>query len=99
MKQKELATLLKEIIGDEKRILTEKVDLYSYSYDASFGVYLPDIVVLVMSTTEVAAIMKLANKHGIPVYPRGQATSLSGGIARCTEELSSTYQNGMMYWK
>lgn len=79
MKQKELATLLKEIIGDEKRILTEKVDLYSYSYDASFGVYLPDIVVLVMSTTEVAAIMKLANKHGIPVYPRGQATSLSGG--------------------
>lgn len=79
MKQEELATLLKEIIGDEKRILTEKVDLYSYSYDASFGVYLPDIVVLVMSTTEVAAIMKLANKHGIPVYPRGQATSLSGG--------------------
>ncbi|MCM3740991.1 FAD-binding protein [Oceanobacillus luteolus] len=79
MKQEELAALLKEIIRDEKRILTDKVDLYSYSYDASFGTYLPDIVVLVMSTTEVAAIMKLANKHGIPVYPRGQATSLSGG--------------------
>ncbi|MFD1609270.1 FAD-binding oxidoreductase [Oceanobacillus luteolus] len=79
MKQEELATLLREIIRDEKRILTDKVDLYSYSYDASFGTYLPDIVVLVMSTTEVAAIMKLANKHGIPVYPRGQATSLSGG--------------------
>ena len=71
--------LLKEIIKDEKRILTDKVDLYSYSYDSSFGVYLPDVVVQPKETKEVAEMMKLANKYEIPVYPRGQGTSLSGG--------------------
>lgn len=71
--------LLKEIIKDEKRILTDKVDLYSYSYDSSFGLYLPDVVVQPKETKEVAEMMKLANKYEIPVYPRGQGTSLSGG--------------------
>ena len=71
--------LLKEIIKDEKRILTDKVDLYSYSYDSSFGVYLPDVVVQPKETKEVAEMMKLANKYEIPVYPRGQGISLSGG--------------------
>lgn len=79
MNQEELAQLLKPIIKDEKRILTDKADLYSYSYDASFGVHLPDIVVQPKSAEEVADIMKLANEYKIPVYPRGKATSLSGG--------------------
>lgn len=79
VKQEELAGLLEQIINDKKRILTDKVDLYSYSFDASFGVHLPDIVVQPKATEEVAAIMKLANEYQVPVYPRGQATSLSGG--------------------
>ncbi|WP_145523932.1 FAD-binding oxidoreductase [Virgibacillus sp. SK37] len=79
MEQEELAALLKKIVKEEKRILTDKVDLYSYSFDASFGVYLPDIVTQPKTASEVAEIMKLANEHGIPVYPRGQGTSLSGG--------------------
>lgn len=64
---------------DPERILTDKVDRYSYSFDASFGTYLPDIVVQLKSTEEVVKLMKLANKYKIPVYPRGQATGLSGG--------------------
>lgn len=79
MNQENLAGLLKKIILDEKRILTDQADLYSYSYDASFGVHLPNIVVQPLSTLEVTEIMKLANEHKISVYPRGQATSLSGG--------------------
>lgn len=79
MNTDELYALLKEGILDEKRLLTETYDLVSYSFDASFGSFNPDIVVQAMSTEEVAFIMKRANTHNIPVYPRGQATGLSGG--------------------
>lgn len=71
--------LLRQCIPDEARILTEKADLMSYSYDASFGTYMPEFVVQPLSTEEVASVLKLANVHKIPVYPRGQGTSLSGG--------------------
>lgn len=70
---------LQEAIEDETRILIREEDLYSYSFDASFGTYIPDVVVQVKSTEEVAKVMKLANKEKIPVTPRGHASSLSGG--------------------
>ncbi|MEN1967886.1 FAD-linked oxidase C-terminal domain-containing protein [Lentibacillus sp. N15] len=79
MEKEELHTLLSHIIPEPKRILSDKVDLYSYSFDASFGTYLPEVVVQVKSTEEVSNIMKLANDYEIPVYPRGHGTSLSGG--------------------
>lgn len=79
MNQRQLEGLLKKVIPDAKRILTDKADLYSYSFDASFGAYLPDIVVQPKETSEVAEILKLANEYKISVYPRGQGTSLSGG--------------------
>lgn len=64
---------------DKSKILTNLADLYSYSFDASFGEYLPDLVVQPYSTKEVQKIVILANEHKIPIYPRGAATSLSGG--------------------
>lgn len=70
---------LKSIMGSEKRILLEKADLVSYSYDGSFGAYIPEIILQPVSTEEVAGIVKLANDMKIPVYPRGRGTSLSGG--------------------
>ena len=39
----------------------------------------PDLVVKPGSTEEVAALLRLANAHGIPVTPRGGATGLCGG--------------------
>lgn len=75
----QIQQLLIQSIRDDARILTEKADLVSYSYDASFGSYMPEVVVQPLSTEEVAAVIKLANTHKIPVYPRGQGTSLSGG--------------------
>ncbi|MED3654860.1 FAD-linked oxidase C-terminal domain-containing protein [Heyndrickxia sporothermodurans] len=73
--------ILNEIrkIVQNDRILTKKGDLYSFSYDASFGEYLPDIVLQPQSKEEVSKIILLANTYQIPVYPRGSATSLSGG--------------------
>lgn len=78
MKQQELYTYVKNIIPKD-RIMTNLADRHAYSYDASFGEYLPDIIVQPEDKYEVADIIKSANKHSFPVYPRGSATSLSGG--------------------
>ncbi|TBL80477.1 FAD-binding oxidoreductase [Paenibacillus thalictri] len=61
------------------RVLTDESDRYSYSFDASFGTYLPDVVIQTKNAEELATLVKMANRERIPVYPRGQATSLSGG--------------------
>ncbi|WP_198508024.1 FAD-binding oxidoreductase [Bacillus sp. FJAT-42315] len=73
--------LLKNIqsIISEDRILTDLSDRYSYSYDASFGEYLPDVVIQPKNSKEIAKLVQLANEYKVPVYPRGAATSLSGG--------------------
>ncbi|TDK61100.1 FAD-binding protein [Bacillus salipaludis] len=61
------------------RVLTNLSDRFSYSFDGSFGNYLPDVVIQTKSVEELATLVKFANKEKIPIYPRGQATSLSGG--------------------
>ncbi|MYL31997.1 FAD-binding protein [Pontibacillus yanchengensis] len=63
----------------EKQIMTHLADRHSYSFDASFGEYLPEIVVQAKKKEEVVDIVKIANEHRIPIYPRGQGTCLSGG--------------------
>lgn len=70
---------LKKVIYDQSRILRNMEDLWSYSFDASFGSYMPDFVVQVISAKEVSEVLKIANKEKIPVTPRGSASSLSGG--------------------
>lgn len=66
-------------ITDKDRVLTSLDERYTYAYDASFGTYLPDVVVFPKTAEEVAQIVKLANQEKIPVTPRGGGTSLSGG--------------------
>ncbi|TVX95681.1 FAD-binding oxidoreductase, partial [Paenibacillus cremeus] len=61
------------------RVLTEVADRYSYSFDASFGTHVPDVVVQTKQVDELVALIRLANREKIPVYPRGLATCLSGG--------------------
>lgn len=91
----QIQQLLYQCIRDDARILTEKADLVSYSYDASFGSYMPEFVVQPLSTEEVASVIKLANTHKIPVYPRGQGTSLSGGPLPVRGELCLISLNGL----
>ncbi|NSL53309.1 FAD-binding oxidoreductase [Calidifontibacillus erzurumensis] len=76
--KEEVLRQIQEIIPKE-RILTKLEDLHAYSYDASFGEYLPELVIQPESAVEVSKILKLANEFKIPIYPRGSATSLSGG--------------------
>ena len=68
--EQEILTKIKQIIPHE-RIFLDLSDRYSYSYDASFGQYLPDIVVQPLNSTEISQLVKLANHYLFPVYPRG----------------------------
>ncbi|BAQ09345.1 FAD/FMN-containing dehydrogenase [Bacillus sp. OxB-1] len=69
---------IESIVGKE-RLFNKKRDLVSFSYDASFGEYMPDLVLQPQSKEEIRKVILLANQYKIPVYPRGAATSLSGG--------------------
>lgn len=70
---------IQKMITDESRILTEKQDLLSYSFDGSFGYFEPEMVIQPLNKYEISNIVKLANTYRFPIYPRGQSTSLSGG--------------------
>lgn len=75
------AVHIKEIVDiiQTGRVLTDESDRFSYSFDASFGTFLPDVVIQTKSVEELVQLVKFANREKIPVYPRGQSTSLSGG--------------------
>lgn len=69
---------LKEIVG-EKNVVTDKVGLFSYSYDGTLlsgealGVVFPH------TTEHVVEIVKLMNEQNIKLIPRGAGTNESGG--------------------
>ena len=69
---------LTSIVGTEN-ILTEKQDLLCYSYDATQMEFLPDAVVHPANAEETSAVLKLANRRGFPVFPRGAGSGFTGG--------------------
>ncbi|MBL0225752.1 MAG: FAD-binding protein [Geobacteraceae bacterium] len=69
---------LASIVGADN-ILTEKQDLICYSYDATQMEFLPDAVVHPADAAEVSAVLKLANRRGFPVFPRGAGSGFTGG--------------------
>jgi glycolate oxidase len=74
-----LIVALKRLLPDE-RVLTRPADLVAYSYDSTaLESSLPAVVVLPKTTNEVSSLLNVANELGVPVYPRGAGTSLSGG--------------------
>ena len=69
---------LRRIAGREN-VIDSLNDLRMFERDASIEGAAPDAVVLTASTEQVAAVIRVAAKHGIPVVPRGAGTGLSGG--------------------
>ncbi len=61
------------------RISNDPAELYCYSSDASYIKGTPDYVVMPCTTAEVSEIVKLAQKHHIPIVARGAGTGLAGG--------------------
>ncbi|MEO6578581.1 MAG: FAD-binding oxidoreductase, partial [Candidatus Limnocylindria bacterium] len=65
------------------QVLTDPADRESYRRDETVHHEpgLPMAVVLPSTTHEVAAVMRLATEHRVPVVPRGAGSGLSGGSA------------------
>src|SRR6202521_6057143 len=60
-------------------VLYRPEDLLLYEYDGSVEKGRPNLVVFPDSTEEVSRIVKLAEKHNLPIVGRGAGTGLSGG--------------------
>lgn len=69
---------LSGIVGKDN-LLVDWEDRVCYSYDATMKRAIPAAVVFPITAEEIAAIMRLANRELIPVFPRGAGTGLSGG--------------------
>ncbi|MGE0407467.1 MAG: FAD-binding oxidoreductase [Candidatus Korobacteraceae bacterium] len=78
-------TVIRELrsIAGAEAVLDRPEDLMLYEYDGGLSTGSPKVVVLPRSTEQVAQIVRLAGREGIPIVPRGAGTGLSGGaIAR-----------------
>jgi glycolate oxidase len=69
---------LKEIVG-KKRIFFSVEDRLCYSYDATNISYLPDAVVLPITTQEVVDVVKYTYQNKIPLVARGLGSGYTGG--------------------
>jgi len=71
-----------ENIAGRENVIADPDRMFDYGHD-EFSLRdisrVPDLVVKPKTAEEVAAILRLANEHNIPVTPRGGATGLCGG--------------------
>ncbi|GHT57495.1 FAD-binding protein [Spirochaetia bacterium] len=77
----ELVKELQAILGEGAVIFNEeKMEAYSHDEtDAALYGSMPAVVILPSTAEEIAAVVKLANREGIPITPRGAGSGLSGG--------------------
>jgi glycolate oxidase len=74
---------LESIVGKDQ-VITKRENMLNYLSDETPAIMepkpAPDLVVVKpASTNEVSAVVKLANNHKIPIFPRGGGTGLVGG--------------------
>jgi len=75
----ELLEQIKSIVGPDYTF-TDEESFEKYGRDETERLhYYPAVVVKPRKTEEISALMQLANKHLIPVTPRGAGTGLTGG--------------------
>ncbi|HUT03509.1 MAG TPA: FAD-linked oxidase C-terminal domain-containing protein [bacterium] len=75
---RKLKKLLKGIVGAEN-FSEGEAERSCYSYDATRLQSQPELVVWAETTDQVAGVLRLANEHRIPVFPRGAGTGFTGG--------------------
>jgi len=73
-----VAAELRRVAGREA-VIDSRNDLRIFERDGSIEGATPDAVVLASNTQQVADVIKVAARHGVPVVPRGAGTGLSGG--------------------
>ena len=62
-----------------ERVITSPDELLVYGYDGTWLDSPPIAVVSPVSTDEIAAVLRLAGRLGLPVVPRGAGSGLAGG--------------------
>ncbi len=73
-----LLDAMTRLIGKEN-MLSSIEDRICYACDGSKQRHIPDVVLRPQSTQHVSNILRYANTHVIPVYPRGAGSGLTGG--------------------
>ena len=73
---------LVQIVGKEN-VTREPCDLVCYEKDFSISSsssrFMPDCVIQPETTEQISEVVKLANRHKVPVVPRGGGTGMWGG--------------------
>jgi glycolate oxidase len=69
---------LRQILGDDG-VVWEAGSLATYEHDGFMAKARPAAVCLPTTAEQVAAVLRLAHRLGLPVTPRGAGTGLSGG--------------------
>ena len=93
----EILEKLKAVVGP-KNVLTDSDLMQPYSHDEVTDPayhHMPEVVVFAETAAQVAAVVKLANTHRVPVVPRGAGTGLAcgavpiyGGIVLSLEKMN-----------
>jgi glycolate oxidase len=78
MMDRKIIRELESLLGHEA-VLSSPEDLLLYQYDGSVEEATADCAVFPRTTADVAGIMRLGMKHGVPIVGRGAGTGLSGG--------------------
>ncbi|MFE0150026.1 FAD-binding oxidoreductase [Nonomuraea sp. NPDC059007] len=82
----EFITALHGVASGEGEVITDPVRLRTYECDGlTYHRATPGVVVLAESAEQIAAIVKLCNRYGVPFVARGSGTGLSGGALPRTD--------------
>lgn len=71
---------LRKVLGEDN-VLQEPVELHLFSKDASLMRGKPTCVVFPSSTGQVADVVRIAERHQIPIVARGAGTGLAAGAS------------------
>lgn len=75
----EHVTAFQKIVGNEY-VMADEETLHHYGHDETEHLlFLPEVVLKPRTAEEISEIMKICNRDGLPVTPRGGGTGLSGG--------------------
>ena len=93
MLDKRVVQQLQEVVGSQN-VLTGKMDMLSYSYDATADMprQLPDVVVLPTTGEMVQQVVAIARTNGLAIYPRGAGSNLSGGTIPLRKGIVLSFQ-------
>jgi glycolate oxidase len=69
---------LQRVVG-KAHVITDPADLIAFEYDGTIDRGWPSAVVFPDSTEQVAGVVRIAARDGLPIVPRGAGTGLSGG--------------------